>query len=222
MPAEVNLPRKGGKVDFSRRRARWWLFWRTTDIGLTTRPLSLREPLVLPLCSRLSLFRRWRPTGRFLSTGFSLTRPSLSVPFSSVVVVWAESLRTDCGSDRWVDKSGCKIVHFSYFWCLFDISLRLSPSGFVRVHREPMCIGRSAGVPGGADERVRVVKELEVEVSRFQELFRLFLAGAVKCDKVFCCRLAPFRLEDFSRRRPTCTISSLSLWTATFLRSLST
>ena len=49
-------------------KTRWWLFWRTTAIGLTTRPLvpasSLLEPLVLPRGLRLSLFRRLKPTGR--------------------------------------------------------------------------------------------------------------------------------------------------------------
>ena len=36
-----------------------------------------------------------------------------------------------------------------------------------------------------------------MEVGRFQELFRPFLAGAGERDKVFCCRLALFVFEDF-------------------------
>ena len=74
---------------------------------------------------------------------------------------------------------------------------------------ESMCIGRSAGVPGGADERVRVVEELEVEVGRFQGLFRPFLAGAGERDKTFVVDLLLFVSKISSRRRPTCTISSL-------------
>ena len=37
-------------MDFSRRRARWWLFWRTIAIGLTTRPLFAREQLLRTFC----------------------------------------------------------------------------------------------------------------------------------------------------------------------------
>jgi hypothetical protein len=69
---------------------------------------------------------------------------------------------------------------------------------------ESMCIGRSAGVPGGADERVRVVEELEVEVGRFQGLFRPFLAGAGERDKAFVVDLLLFVSKISSRRRPTC------------------
>ena len=77
-----------GKVDFTRRRARWWLFWRTIAIGLTTRLLlpasSFSESLAVPWGLMLSLFRRLRPAGRTLSIGCSPTRPSLSL--SSCVV----------------------------------------------------------------------------------------------------------------------------------------
>ena len=72
-----------GKVDFTRRRARWWLFWRTIAIGLTKRLLlpasSFSEPLAVPWGLMLSLFRRLRPTGRTLSIGFLPTSPSLSL-----------------------------------------------------------------------------------------------------------------------------------------------
>ena len=55
--------------------------------------------------------------------------------FLSVVVVSAESLRPDRGSDRWVDKSESTNLYCSRYFVNLTISLRLSPSGFVRAHR---------------------------------------------------------------------------------------
>ena len=54
----------------------------------------------------------------------------------SVVVVLAKSMRTDCGLDRRVDKSESNNLYLSrYLFVYLTTSLRLSPSGFVRVHR---------------------------------------------------------------------------------------
>ena len=41
----VNLPREGRNVDFSRRMARWWLFWRTITIGPIDEASFAREQL---------------------------------------------------------------------------------------------------------------------------------------------------------------------------------
>ena len=54
-----------------------------------------------------------------------------------------------------------------------------------------------------------MVEELEVEVGRFQGLFRPFLAGAGERDRTFVVDLLFFVSKISSRRRPTCTISSL-------------
>ena len=72
------VQRTGREVDFSRRRARWLLFVRTTSTGLTTRSLtpasSSSEPLVSPWGLVLSLLRRLRPT-RSIPLGFSYKTP---------------------------------------------------------------------------------------------------------------------------------------------------
>ena len=97
---------------FSRQRARWVWFGRKIITGLTTRPLTpagkssgrQASPLGrgLFLVPQVEAFEKETDELNFTDT--YLTSGTLF--FGDVV--WAVSLRADCGSDWGVDKSGCK------------------------------------------------------------------------------------------------------------------
>ena len=104
--------RKEGKPAGKRRevrllasRARWW----TITVGLTTRPLtpasSSSDPFGLAMGSGAVVVTQVEAYEKEFA-GMLFADTSLTFgAFLSVVVVLAESLRTDRGSDRWVDKS---------------------------------------------------------------------------------------------------------------------
>lgn len=68
--------------------------------------------------------------------------------FPSVVVVLAESLRTDRGSDRWVDKSGCTNLDLSRNFVVYLTTLSGSlPLALFVFIAESTSIGRSGTSP---------------------------------------------------------------------------
>ena len=71
---------------------------------------------------------------------------------------------------------------------------------------ESMCIGRSAGLPGGADERVRVVENSKWKSVAFKSCFAPFWLVPARATKSFVVDLLFFVSKIASRRRPTCTI----------------